>query len=184
LLNRDSKTDWRKFVADFSHYIRHIPNFPKPGIVFKDITPLLKEPGVFHDAIDAMATHFEPKNIDVVVSIDARGFIFGAALAYRMGIGFVPVRKGGKLPYKTYEATYDLEYGTDTLAIHQDAIAKGGRVLICDDVIATGGTLTASIELVEKLGGEVVGIGVLIELISLAGRQKLADYEIFSLIEF
>ena len=171
-------------MTDFSQYIRHIPDFPKPGILFKDITPLLKEPRVFRDAIDAMATHFEPKNIDTVVSIDARGFIFGAALAYRMGVSFVPVRKSGKLPYKTYEATYDLEYGTDTLAIHQDAIAKGRRVLICDDVIATGGTLAASIELVEKLEGQVVGIGVLIELMALEGRQKFAGYEIFSLIEF
>ena len=171
-------------MTDFSQYIRHIPDFPKPGISFKDITPLLNEPRAFRDVIDAMATYFEPKNIDTIVSIDARGFIFGAALAYRMGVSFVPVRKSGKLPYKTYEATYDLEYGTDTLAIHQDAIAKGRRVLICDDVIATGGTLVASIELVEQLGAEVVGIGILIELIALEGRQKLTDYEIFSLIEF
>ena len=171
-------------MTDFSHYIRDIPDFPKPGIVFKDITPLLKEPAAFHDAIDAIAVYFEPKDIDVVVSIDARGFIFGAALAYRMETGFVPVRKSGKLPHKTYEATYDLEYGTDTLAIHQDAIPVGGRVLLCDDVIATGGTLAASIELVEKLGAEVVGIGALIELTFLKGRQKFADYEVYSLIEF
>ena len=171
-------------MTDFSHYIRDIPDFPKPGIVFKDITPLLKEPAAFHDAIDAIAVYFELKDIDVVVSIDARGFIFGAALAYRMETGFVPVRKSGKLPHKTYEATYDLEYGTDTLAIHQDAIPVGGRVLLCDDVIATGGTLAASIELVEKLGAEVVGIGALIELTFLKGRQKFADYEVYSLIEF
>ena len=171
-------------MTDFSHYIRDIPDFPKPGIVFKDITPLLKEPAAFHDAIDAIAVYFEPKDIDVVVSIDARGFIFGAALAYRMETGFVPVRKSGKLPHKTYEATYDLEYGTDTLAIHQDAIPVGGRVLLCDDVIATGGTLAVSIELVEKLGAEVVGIGALIELTFLKGRQKFADYEVYSLIEF
>ena len=162
-------------MTDFSKFIRDIPDFPKPGIVFKDITPLLKEPSAFRDAIDAIAAHYEPKNIDVVVGIDARGFMFGGALAYRMGAGFVPIRKRGKLPYHTYEASYDLEYGTDTLAIHQDAFPPGSRVMICDDVIATGGTIAASIELVEKLGGHMVGIAVLIELTFLKVREKFAN---------
>ena len=131
-----------------------------------------------------MAAHYEPKDVDVVVGIDARGFIFGSVLAYRMGIGFVPVRKSGKLPYLTHESSYELEYGVDTLAIHQDACSSGSRVLICDDVIATGGTIAASIDLIEKLGSEVAGIAVLIELTFLNGREKFPDQDIFSLIEF
>jgi adenine phosphoribosyltransferase len=171
-------------MTDFSKHIRDIPDFPKPGVVFKDITPLLGNPSIFNDAIDTFANYYEPKNIDVIVGIDARGFIIGGALAYRMGVGFVPIRKSGKLPYHTYEAHYDLEYGTDILAIHQDAFPKGSRVLICDDVIATGGTLAASIDLVHELGGHVVGIGVLIELTFLKGREKFGTYDLFSLIEF
>ena len=171
-------------MTDFSKFIRDIPDFPKPGIIFKDITPLLKDSHAFRDAIDTMAAHYEPKNVDVIVGIDARGFIFGSALAYRLGVGFVPVRKSGKLPYRTHEASYDLEYGVDTLAIHQDACSPGSRVLICDDVIATGGTIAASINLVEKLGSEVTGIAVLIELTFLNGREKFQDHDIFSLIEF
>ena len=171
-------------MTDFSKFIREVPDFPQPGILFKDITPLLQDPPTFCNAVDTMAAHYEPKNIDVVVGIDARGFIFGSALAYRLGVSFVPVRKSGKLPYLTHEATYELEYGTDTLAIHQDACAPGSRVLICDDVIATGGTIAASINLVEKLGGEVAGIAVLIELTFLNGREKFPDQDIFSLIEF
>ena len=130
-----------------------------------------------------MASHYEPTVVDVVVGIDARGFILGGALACRLGVGFVPIRKKGKLPFDTFEANYDLEYGTDTLTIHQDAFRAGSRVLICDDVIATGGTIAASIELVEKLGGHVIGIPVLIELILLKGREKFSGYDIFSLIE-
>ena len=171
-------------MTDFSKFIRDIPDFPKPGIVFKDITPLLKDKFAFREAIDALASHYEPKKVDVVVGIDARGFIIGGTLAYRLGVGVVPIRKKGKLPFHTYEASYDLEYGTDTLAIHQDAFPPGSRVLICDDVIATGGTITASIELVEKLGGHVIGIPVLIELTFLKGREKFSDYDVFSLIEF
>jgi adenine phosphoribosyltransferase len=171
-------------MADFSKFIRDIPNFPKPGIVFKDITPLLKDKTAFPDAIHVMASHYEPTAVDVVVGIDARGFILGGALACRLGVGFVPIRKKGKLPFDTFEASYDLEYGTDTLTIHQDAFPAESRVLICDDVIATGGTIAASIELVEKLGGHVIGIPVLIELTFLKGREKFSDYDIFSLIEF
>ncbi len=171
-------------MTDFSKFIRDIPDFPKPGISFKDITPLLKDSQAFRDAIDTMVAHYEPKNVDVIVGIDARGFIFGSALAYRLGVGFVPVRKSGKLPYLTHEASYDLEYGVDSLAIHQDAFPPGSRVLICDDVIATGGTLAAAINLVEKLGSEVTGIAVLIELTFLNGSEKFQDHDIFSLIEF
>lgn len=171
-------------MTDFSQFIRDIPDFPRPGIVFKDITPLLKDKSALHNAVEAIAAYYEPKKVDVIAGIDARGFILGGALAFRLGVGFVPIRKSGKLPYHTYEAHYDLEYGTDTLAIHRDAFSAGSRVLICDDLIATGGTTAASIDLIEKLGGHVVGISVLIELTSLKGREKFADYDIFSLIEF
>ena len=171
-------------MTDFSKFIRHVPDFPKPGILFKDITPLLQDPQVFRDAVDTMAAHYEPKNVDAVAGIDARGFIFGSTLAYCMGVSFVPVRKSGKLPYHTHEASYELEYGIDTLAIHQDAVSPGSRVLICDDVIATGGTIAASINLVEKLGSEVAGVAVLIELTDLNGREKFPGQDIFSLIEF
>lgn len=171
-------------MQDFTQFIRDIPDFPRPGIRFKDITPLLGNKDAFQNAIEAFATRYESDAIDAIVGIDARGFIFAAALAYRLGVGFVPIRKSGKLPYETHEATYELEYGTDTLAIHQDAFAKGSRVLICDDVLATGGTLAASLELVEKLGGTLVGIALLIELTALSGRAKLANHDIFSLIAF
>jgi adenine phosphoribosyltransferase len=171
-------------MTNFLDYIRDVPDFPKPGIVFKDITPLLQSNAAFRDAIEVMRANYQPKEIDVVVGIDARGFILGGALAHQLEVGFVPVRKSGKLPYRTFEAEYDLEYGTDELAIHQDAFSAGSRVLICDDVIATGGTIAATIELVEKLGGHVAGIGVLIELTFLNGRDKFGDYEVFSLIEF
>ena len=171
-------------MTDFSKFIRDVPDFPQPGVIFRDITPLLQDPQAFRDAVDAMAAHYESKNVDVVVGIDARGFIFGSTLAYRMGLGFVPVRKSGKLPYRTHETSYELEYGVDTLAVHQDACSQGSRVLICDDVIATGGTIAASIDLVGKLGGEVAGIAVLIELTFLNGREKFPDQDIFSLIEF
>ncbi len=171
-------------MTDFSKFIRHIPDFPQPGIVFKDITPLLQDPHAFRNVVNTMAVYYEQKNVDVIVGIDARGFIFGSALAYRLGVSFVPIRKSGKLPYRTHEASYELEYGTDTLAIHQDACTPGSRVLICDDVIATGGTVAASINLVEKLGSEVAGIAVLIELTFLNGREKFPDHDIFSLIEF
>lgn len=171
-------------MTDFTKFIRDIPDFPEPGIVFKDITPLLKNTTAFRDAIHAMASNYQPAGVDVVVGIDARGFILGGALAFQMGVGFVPIRKKGKLPFDTYEANYDLEYGTDTLTIHQDAFPAGSRVLVCDDVIATGGTISASIELVEKLEGRVIGIPVLIELTFLKGREKFSNYDIFSLIEF
>ena len=171
-------------MSDFSKFIREIPNFPKPGVSYKDITPLLGNGLVFNAAIDIFANRFKSEAIDVIVGIDARGFILAAALAHRLGIGFVPIRKSGKLPFDCYEITYDLEYGTDTLAIHQDAFPRGSRVLICDDVLATGGTLSASIELVKKLGGDVTGVALLLELTEFEGRKKVADQPIFSLVEF
>ncbi len=171
-------------MSDFSKFIRHIPNFPKPGVTFKDITPLLGNGSAFNAAIEVFVNRYKSELIDVIVGIDARGFILGAALANRLGLGFVPIRKRGKLPFDCYEVTYDLEYGTDTLAIHQDAFPKGSRVLICDDVLATGGTLTASIELVKKMGGDIAGIALLLELTEFEGREKVADQPIFSLVEF
>jgi len=171
-------------MTDFSSLIRDVPDFPKQGIIFKDITPLLQHPQAFHAVIDKMAERYATERIDTVVAIDARGFIFGGALAYKLGAGFVPVRKTGKLPYHTHEAEYDLEYGTGVLAIHQDAFPAGSRVVICDDVIATGGTIAAAIRLVEQLESAVVSIAVLIELSFLKGRDKFPDYDVFSLIEF
>ncbi len=170
-------------MQDFSRFIREVSDFPKPGVVFKDITPLLGNPTAFHRAIDEFALRYKLEAIDVVTGTEARGFIFGSALAYRLGVGFVPIRKRGRLPYHTHEATYDLEYGYDVVTIHQDAFPKDSRVLLCDDVLATGGTLAASIELVEKLEGHVVGIAVLIELLELSGREKIPNYDVFSLIK-
>ena len=164
--------------------IRDIPDFPKKGIIFKDITTLLKDGDGFKRAVEAMAEGIDAKKIDLVVSVEARGFIFGSALAYKLGAGLVPVRKKGKLPYKTNEVTYDLEYGQDTLTIHQDAIKEGDRVLIVDDLLATGGTTAATIELIEKLKGEVADIVFLIELTFLKGRDKIKGYPIFSLIKY
>lgn len=171
-------------MSDFTKYIRHIPNFPKPGVSFRDITPLLGNGLAFNAAIEVFVNRFRSELIDVIVGIDARGFILGAALAQRLGLGFVPIRKSGKLPFDCYEVTYNLEYGTDTLAIHQDAFPRGSRVLICDDVLATGGTLSAALELVKKLGGDIVGIALLMELTEFEGREKITDHPIFSLIEF
>ena len=171
-------------MHDFSQFIREIPDFPKPGILFKDITPLIGNPTAFHRVIDEFARRYTSETIDVVAGIDARGFIFGTALAYRFGVGFVPIRKKGKLPYETHQATYDLEYGSDTLEIHQDAFPKDSRVLLCDDLLATGGTLSASVDLIEKLGGHIASIAVLIELTELNGREQIPNYDVFSLIEY
>lgn len=171
-------------MRDFASLIRDIPDFPKKGIIFKDISTLLQDGQAFREVVDEIANHYQETKIDVVVAIDARGFIFGGALAYKLGVSFVPVRKAGKLPYKTYEATYDLEYGTDTVAIHQDAFPPGSNVLILDDLIATGGTVAATAELVEKLGGNIVSIAFVIELAFLNGRDKLKGYDVYSLVEF
>jgi adenine phosphoribosyltransferase len=173
-----NKTDKK---IDLKTKIRRIPEFK--GVVFWDITPLLKDKSFFHESIKQLADHYRGKPIDVIVSNEARGFIVGAPLAYELGVGFVPVRKKGKLPYKCVDLTYKKEYECDTIEIHQDAIGKGQNVLLIDDLLATGGTVKANIELVENLGGKVVGLGFLIELSYLDGRKALGStHEIFSLI--
>jgi adenine phosphoribosyltransferase len=169
---------------DLKKYIRDIPDFPKTGILFKDITTLLNDKDAFRKAVNLLAKDYQKQNIDMVVAVEARGFILGGAVAHRLGAGFVPVRKKGKLPSKTISETYDLEYGTDTLEIHEDAIKPGARVLIIDDLLATGGTVKAVAELVKKLKGEIAGIAFLIELKFLKGKEKLKDYPILSLIKF
>ncbi|MFC1925835.1 adenine phosphoribosyltransferase [Chloroflexota bacterium] len=169
---------------DFSQYCRDIPDFPKEGIIFRDITTLLQNGPVFKRAIDEIASHYSSTNIDAVVCIDARGFIIGAALAYRLGCGLVPVRKKGKLPWKVFRKSYELEYGQDELEIHQDAIAPGQNVLIVDDVIATGGTVEAVVNLIKEMNGNIVGIAFLIELTGLNGHQKIKDIPRFSLISY
>ncbi|MFH0954026.1 MAG: adenine phosphoribosyltransferase [Verrucomicrobiota bacterium] len=164
--------------------IRDVPDWPKKGIVFKDITPVLADPALFKLAVDTLAGRHARHRIDQVCVIEARGFIFGSAVAAQLGAGIVPIRKKGKLPYQTLEASYDLEYGTATLQIHVDALRKGTRVLLIDDLLATGGTAAASAQLIEKLGGEIVEIQFLIELAFLKGREKLSKYNVFAPIVF
>jgi adenine phosphoribosyltransferase len=171
-------------MLDLKAIIRSIPDFPKPGVVFRDITTLLQDPAALREAVDRIAEHFAGDNIDVVVGAEARGFIFGPAIAYKLGAGFVPVRKPGKLPSETIQATYELEYGTDTIEIHKDALKAGQRVLMVDDLLATGGTMAACCELVEKLGGGIVGCAFVVELSFLKGRAKLPAYEVFSLVDY
>jgi adenine phosphoribosyltransferase len=176
-----------KPVTDCEHLkklIREVPDFPKPGILFYDITTLLKDKTGFATLIDALSEPYIGKNIDVVLGIEARGFIFGPALAYRLNAGFVPVRKPKKLPAETARFTYELEYGTDTLEIHKDAVQNGQRVLIVDDLLATGGTATACAQLVESLGGIVGGLAFAVELDFLKGRDRLAKYDVFSLLHY
>lgn len=169
---------------DFKRYIRDIPDWPKEGIVFKDITPLLRNPESFSSAIEALAKEFEGQSIEAILGAEARGFIIGAALAYRLGCGFIPARKPGKLPWDTAQAEYELEYGTDSLEIHTDAVNPGQKILIVDDVLATGGTASAKAKLVEEQGGEVVGIAFLMELTFLNGRDKLQGYNVHSLMAY
>lgn len=164
--------------------IRHVPDFPKSGILFYDITTLLKDPVGLHAAIDGLACGFENVGIDLVVGIESRGFIFGAAVADRIGAGFTPVRKPGKLPSKTTRTTYDLEYGSDSLEIHDDAIQKGQRVLIVDDLLATGGTARATAGLVKTLGGQIHGLAFLIELVALKGRERLTGENVHAVLQY
>lgn len=164
--------------------IRIIKDFPKEGISFKDVTTLLKDPGAFKEAVDGLVNYLKDKNIDIIVGPEARGFIFGTPVAYALGAGFVPVRKKGKLPGETLRVEYELEYGTDVLEIHKDAIKEGQRVAIVDDLLATGGTMESVVRLIEKLGGEVVSIDFLIELSELKGRERLYNYDVMSLIEY
>ncbi|MDD5504159.1 MAG: adenine phosphoribosyltransferase [Candidatus Omnitrophica bacterium] len=167
---------------DFKQWIRDIKDFPKEGIIFRDITTLLSRGQNFKDIIDVFATRYAQSAIDKVVAIDARGFIFGGAIAYKLGAGFVPVRKKGKLPYKTVSVQYELEYGTDTLCIHEDGLKANERVLIVDDLLATGGTAKAVCDLVNTLNAKIVELAFAIELSDLCGRQKLQGYKVFSQI--
>ncbi|MDP8218229.1 MAG: adenine phosphoribosyltransferase [Candidatus Theseobacter exili] len=153
--------------------VADVPDFPKPGIIFKDITPILKEPALFRKAIDALAQDAANSKADCIAGVEARGFIFGAAIAYQLGIGFIPLRKKGKLPRKVKAVTYDLEYGTDTIEVHEEDIEEGGRIYLVDDLLATGGTIGASVQLLKKMGAVVTGIGFLIELSFLNGREKI-----------
>ena len=171
-------------MTDLKKQIRHVPDFPKPGILFYDITTLLQDPAGLRAAIDSLATPFTGKGIDLVVGIESRGFIFGAPVADRIGAGFVPVRKPGKLPSACVRASYALEYGTDTLEMHADAIKKGQRVLIVDDLLATGGTASATAGLVKGVGGTLAGLAFLIELVGLEGRAKLAGEQVHASLKY
>jgi len=169
---------------DLRRYIRDIPDFPKPGIVFKDITPLLLDPRALDHAVEELAAYAQPLRVDLILAAEARGFILGGALARELGVGFVPARKPGKLPYETISAEYMLEYGPDELQLHVDALADGARVLIHDDLIATGGTTKAQIDLVEQLGGRVAGCAYVVELAFLHGRELLSGYDVHALVSY
>jgi adenine phosphoribosyltransferase len=171
-------------MVDLKSVIREIPNFPKEGILFYDITTLLKDAELFRRVIEKLAKLYEDEGIDKVVAIESRGFILGSALAYRLNAGFVPVRKRGKLPSDVYETEYNLEYGSSALAIHRDAIATGERVLIVDDLLATGGTIAATVDLVKQLDGVIIGVAFLIELTALRGRHRLDGHQVVSLIAY
>jgi adenine phosphoribosyltransferase len=171
-------------MNDLKKLIREVPDWPKPGILFYDLTTLLKDKKGFGTLIERLCEHYAGKTIDVVAGVEARGFIFAPALAMRLGAGFVPVRKPKKLPWKTTKVTYALEYGSDTLEIHEDAVQPGQKVLVCDDLLATGGTAAATVELVRKLKGEVVGTCFAVELKFLNGRSKLPGLDVFSLIQY
>jgi adenine phosphoribosyltransferase len=169
---------------DLAARIRDIPDFPKPGILFKDITTLLKDGESFRAAIDGLLARIGKRDIDVVVGMESRGFIFGAPIAYKLGVGFVPVRKLGKLPADVVSVEYDLEYGSATLEMHKDALVPGAKVLIIDDLLATGGTVAGTIDLVKQLRGDIVALAFLIELTALKGREKLAGYDVVTLISY
>jgi len=169
---------------DLKQHIRHVPDFPKAGILFYDITTLLRDPKGFETTIDRLAAPFEDQSIDLVVGIESRGFILGSAVAQRLGAGFIPIRKPGKLPAKRLKETYELEYGTDALEIHEDAVKQGQRVLIVDDVLATGGTAAAASRLVRQLGGDLQGLAFLIELLFLKGQSKLPGEKVFSVLQY
>jgi adenine phosphoribosyltransferase len=174
----------KAMIADITNAIRNVPDFPKPGIQFKDITPVLADPRLFAGCIDLLTEGFAPGSVDAIVGIDARGFIFAAAAAMKLQAGFVPVRKKGKLPYKTIEESYDLEYGSNTIAIHVDALKPGSRVLLLDDLLATGGTAAAAASLVQKVGATILQVSFMIELGFLDGRQKLKGLPIKSLVVY
>ncbi|MCI1987330.1 MAG: adenine phosphoribosyltransferase [Lactobacillus sp.] len=169
---------------NFKDYIASVPDFPEPGIVFRDISPLMADGKAYAAATDEIVEYAKDKGVEMIVGPEARGFIVGCPVAYKLGVGFAPARKKGKLPRETVSASYDLEYGEATLYLHKDAIRPGQRVLVCDDLLATGGTIAATIELVEKLGGIVVGTAFLVELVDLHGRDKIKQYDIFTLTDY
>jgi adenine phosphoribosyltransferase len=169
---------------DLAELIRDVPDFPKEGIIFKDITTLIKHPEAFQEAVDVLADHYADQDVDLVAAVEARGYIFGAPVALKLGAGFIPVRKAGKLPAAKLREEYELEYGTDAVEMHRDAVEPGQRVLIVDDLIATGGSAAATARLVERLGGRVVGIAFLIELAFLKGVDKLKEYEVFTVLQY
>jgi adenine phosphoribosyltransferase len=171
-------------TLDLRDRIRDVPDFPKEGILFKDVMPLIADSAYFAESIRQLASWARPRNPDLVLGAEARGFIFGGALAYDLGAGFIAARKPGKLPWETVEATYELEYGVDSLEVHRDAVTPGARVIVLDDVLATGGTAKAKCELVEQLGGIVAGVAFVIELTFLNGRDRLAGYDVHSLIQY
>jgi adenine phosphoribosyltransferase len=171
-------------MDELKKLIREVPDYPKPGILFYDLTTILKDKRGFHMLVDRLCEHYNGHTIDLVAGIEARGFIFAPALAYRMGAGFVPVRKPKKLPAKTRSVSYALEYGSDALELHEDAIRPGDRVIVCDDLLATGGTAAATVKLVEELGGKVEGLAFAVELTFLKGRAKLQGLDVFSLIQY
>jgi adenine phosphoribosyltransferase len=171
-------------MNELKRLIREVPDYPKPGILFYDVTTLLKDKQGFHSLIDKLCQHYDGHTVDLVAGIEARGFIFAPALAYRLGAGFVPVRKPKKLPSKTASISYALEYGTDTLEIHEDAVKPGNRVIICDDLLATGGTAAATAKLIQQLGGVVEGAAFAVELTFLNGRKRLNGFDVFSLIQY
>jgi adenine phosphoribosyltransferase len=169
---------------DLKSRIRDVPDFPKPGIIFKDITTILLDPEALRETIDILRGHLEQKDFDLIVGIEARGFIFGAAVAYSLNKGFIPVRKPGKLPAETVRQTYDLEYGTDSIEIHKDAIKPGQKIIVLDDLLATGGTAAATVKLVESLGGKVLEAAFVVELAFLNGREKFKGLDIFSIVQY
>lgn len=171
-------------AIDFTDYIASVPDFPEPGIIFRDISPLMADGTAYAAATDAIAAYAKEKNVEMIVGPEARGFIVGCPVAYKLGVGFAPARKKGKLPRPTVSASYELEYSTSTLYLHTDAIKPGQRVLVCDDLLATGGTIAATIELVERLGGIVVGTAFIVELSDLHGRDKIKNYDILALTEY
>ncbi len=171
-------------VEYLKQYIRDIPDFPQPGVLYRDITPLLANAAAFKEVLDALAARYREARVEAVVAVESRGFIFGAPLAYLLGVPFVTARKFGKLPYETINVAYQLEYGEAIIEMHTDALTPGQRVLIVDDLLATGGTTAATVELVEKLGGEVIGVAFVIELTFLNGRQRLGHHDIFALIQY
>lgn len=169
---------------DLKAFIRDIPDFPKKGIIFKDITPLLKDPRALADVVERMAEYGKEQGAQIVAGIESRGFILGGAVASLMGLGFVPIRKKGKLPWKTVGQRYDLEYGTDNVEMHQDAVSRGQKVFLIDDLLATGGTAEAAVRLIEKMGAKVAGIGFIVDLAFLKGRDRLKGHDILSLIKY